>query len=120
MVVSNPGDLMYYGVDASANSFMKLINSKVIDPSLHVGGGFSLDSSYGTLNPGAGLAFWFTDNVGLSLTTYKKIFNDREKMLMAFLMLHFSHTAGLLNLEEKILTVMEYMIKMMRVQTLLV
>jgi hypothetical protein len=42
-------------------------------------------------------------------------------MLMAFLMLHFQHTAGLtLNLEEKILTVMEYMIKMMRVQTLLV
>jgi hypothetical protein len=34
MVVSNPGDLMYYGVDASVKySFMKLINSKVIDPS---------------------------------------------------------------------------------------
>jgi hypothetical protein len=33
MVVSNPGDLMY-GVDASVKySFMKLINSKVIDPS---------------------------------------------------------------------------------------
>jgi hypothetical protein len=75
MVVSNPGDLMYYGVDASVKySFMKLINSKVIDPSLHVGGGYTFfgDSSYG-LNPGAGLAFWFTDNVGLSLaTTYKK------------------------------------------------
>jgi hypothetical protein len=59
MVVSNPGDLMYYGVDASVKySFMKLINSKVIDPSLHVGGGYTFfgDSSYGTLNPGAGLA----------------------------------------------------------------
>jgi hypothetical protein len=34
MVVSNPGDLMYYGVDASVKySFMKLIKSKVIDPS---------------------------------------------------------------------------------------
>jgi hypothetical protein len=81
MVVSNPGDLMYYGVDASVKySFMKLIKSKVIDP-LHVGGGYTFfgDSSYGTLNPGAGLAFWFTDNVGLSLaTTYKKSFNDRE------------------------------------------
>jgi hypothetical protein len=42
MVVSNPGDLMYYGVDASVKySFMKLINSKVIDPSLHVGGGYT-------------------------------------------------------------------------------
>jgi hypothetical protein len=45
-----------------------------------------------------------------------------EKMLMAFLMLHpiFSILQVLLsNLEEKILTVMD-MIKMMRVQTLLV
>jgi hypothetical protein len=52
MVVSN-GDLMYYGVDASVKySFMKLIKSKVIDPSLHVGGGYTFfgDSSYGTLN----------------------------------------------------------------------
>jgi hypothetical protein len=43
---------MYYGVDASVKySFMKLI-SKVIDPSLHVGGGYTFfgDSSYGTLN----------------------------------------------------------------------
>jgi hypothetical protein len=44
MVVSNPGDLMYYGVDASVKySFMKLIKSKVIDPSLHVGGGYTLE-----------------------------------------------------------------------------
>jgi hypothetical protein len=51
MVVSNPGDLMYYGVDSVKYSFMKLINSKVIDPSLHVGGGYTFfgDSSYGTL-----------------------------------------------------------------------
>jgi hypothetical protein len=42
-----------------------------------------------------------------------------EKMLMAFLMLHhFQHTAGLtFKFGGKILTVMEYMIKMMRVQT---
>jgi hypothetical protein len=70
---------MYYGVDASVKySFMKLINSKVIDPSLHVGGGYTFfgDSSYGTL--GAGLAFWFTDNVGLSLQLrYKKSLAER-------------------------------------------
>jgi hypothetical protein len=49
MVVSNPGDLMYYGVDATVKySFMKLIKSKVIDPS-YVGGGYTFfgDSSYG-------------------------------------------------------------------------
>jgi hypothetical protein len=117
---------MYYGVDASVKySFMKLINSKVIDPSLHVGGGYTFfgDSSYGTLNPGAGLAFWFTDNVGLSLQLRIKNLLMTEKMLMAFLMLHPFSTycrSYFLNLEEKILTVMEYMIKMMRVQTLLV
>jgi hypothetical protein len=70
MVVSNPGDLMYYGVDASVKySFMKLINSKVIDPSLHVGGGYTFFGELWDAKPGAGLAFWFTDNVGLSLAT---------------------------------------------------
>ena len=93
-VVSNPGDLMYYGIDASVKySFMSLINSKVIDPSLHVGGGYTFfgDSSFGTLNPGAGLTFWFTETVGLSLAaTYKKSFGDGE-----FTRSHFQHTAGL-------------------------
>jgi outer membrane protein OmpA-like peptidoglycan-associated protein len=93
-VVSNPGDLMYYGIDASVKySFMSLINSKVIDPSLHVGGGYTFfgDSSFGTLNPGAGLTFWFTETVGLSLeATYKKAFGEGE-----FVRSHFQHTAGL-------------------------
>jgi hypothetical protein len=90
----------------------------VIDPSLHVGGGYTF---FGivvtTLNPGAGLAFWFTDNVGLSLQLrIKKSFNDREDANgvpdapSIFSILQVL----LLNLEEKILTVMEYMIKMMR------
>jgi OOP family OmpA-OmpF porin len=100
MVVSNPGDLMYYGVDASVKySFMKLINSKVIDPSIQVGGGYTFlgDSSYGTLNPGAGLAFWFTDKIGFSLaTTYKKSFGDRDDAKgVPDAPSHFQHTAGL-------------------------
>jgi hypothetical protein len=91
-----------------------------VDPSIHVGGGYTFfgDSSYGTLNPGAGLAFWFTDNVGFLLQLQKLL--EIEKMLMAFLS-HFQHTAGLtFKFGGKILTVMEYMIKMMLVQTLLV
>jgi hypothetical protein len=42
--------------------------------------------------------------------------------IMELLMLHLFNTLQVLlsNLEEKILTVMEYMIKMMRVQKLLV
>jgi hypothetical protein len=76
---------------------MKLINSKVIDPSLHVGGGYTFLEIVVTLNPGAGLAFWFTDNVGLSLaTTYKKSFNDREDANgVPDAPSHFQHTAGL-------------------------
>ena len=100
-VVSNPGDLMYYGIDATIKySFMNLINSKVIDPSLSVGGGYTFfgDSSYGTLNPGAGLTFWFTENVGLELATkYKKSFGDREDVSgTPDAPSHFQHSAGLI------------------------
>ena len=100
-VVSNPGDLMYYGIDATIKySFMNLINSKVIDPSLSVGGGYTFfgDSSYGTLNPGAGLTFWFTENVGLELATkYKKSFGDRDlSATTPDAPSHFQHSAGLI------------------------
>jgi hypothetical protein len=64
------------------------------------------DSSYGTLNPGAGLAFWFTDKIGFSLETTYKNHLEIEKMLMELLMLHliFNILQVLLsNLEEKIL-----------------
>ncbi|WP_426090715.1 OmpA family protein [Flavobacterium sp. DSR3-2] len=99
--VSDPGDLMYYGVDATIKySFMNLISSKVIDPSLSIGGGYTFfgDSSYGTLNPGAGLTFWFTDNVGLELATrYKKSFGDREDAAgVPDAPSHFQHSAGLI------------------------
>ncbi|PWA11389.1 OmpA family protein [Flavobacterium laiguense] len=81
-VVVNPGDLMYYGIDATLTySFMELLKSKVIEPTLSVGGGYTFlgDESYGTVNPGLGLNFWFTENVGLSLLgTYKKSFGDRQ------------------------------------------
>jgi outer membrane protein OmpA-like peptidoglycan-associated protein len=100
-VVSNPGDLMFYSVDATIKySFMSLIDSKVIDPSLHVGGGYTFfgDSSYGTINPGAGLTFWFTENVGLALeTSYKKSFGDREDASgTPDAPSYFQHTAGLI------------------------
>lgn len=101
LMVTNPGDLMYYGIDATVKySFMNLINSKVIDPSLSVGGGYTFfgDSSYGTLNPGAGLTFWFTENVGLELATkYKKSFGDREDASgTPDAPSHFQHSAGII------------------------
>lgn len=94
--VVNPGDLDYYGVDAVINySFMNLIKSKSIDPSLHFGGGYTWigdDISAGTLNGGLGLTYWFNDFIGLSYrATYKQSFEDiREEMPS-----HMQHFAGL-------------------------
>ena len=82
LVVTNPGDLMYYGIDGAVKySFMNLLKSKVIDPNLHLGGGYTFfgDNSFGTVNAGAGLTLWFTETVGLSFeTTAKKSFGDRN------------------------------------------
>ncbi|OXB23211.1 cell envelope biogenesis protein OmpA [Flavobacterium tructae] len=100
-LVTNPGDLMYYGIDATIKySFQELIKSKVIDPSLSVGGGYTFfgDSSYGTVNPGAGLTFWFTDAIGLELATRYKwsVSGDRQDKAGApDAPSHFQHTAGL-------------------------
>jgi OmpA-OmpF porin, OOP family len=74
--VTNPGDLMYYGIDANVKySFMSLLGTKWLDPSLTIGGGYTFlgDNSYGTVQPGAGLTFWFTENVGLALATVYKV-----------------------------------------------
>ena len=91
VIITNPGDLMYYGIDATVKySLMSLIKSKVIDPSFHIGGGYTFygANSFGTLNPGAGLTLWFTETVGLSFdTSYKKSFGDNRSL--------FQHTAGL-------------------------
>ncbi|KRB53989.1 OmpA family protein [Flavobacterium sp. Root186] len=98
----NPGDLMYYGIDATIKySFQELIKSKVIDPSLSVGGGYTFfgDSSYGTVNPGAGITFWFTDAIGLELATRYKwsVSGDRDEAdgVTPDAPSHFQHTAGL-------------------------
>jgi OmpA-OmpF porin, OOP family len=104
-VVTNPGDLMYYGIDGNVRySFMSLIKSKVIDPSLRLGGGYTFlgDQSYGTFNPGAGLTFWFTENVGLALeTTFKAVFNrNGNRNIEGDIYTprhpsHFQHTLGI-------------------------
>ncbi|UOK43300.1 MULTISPECIES: OmpA family protein [Flavobacterium] len=74
--VTNPGDLMYYGIDGIIKySFLK----GWFDPYVHVGGGYTFmgDASAGTVNGGLGMNFWFTDQVGLTLqSTYKQSFDD--------------------------------------------
>ena len=104
-VVKNPGDLMYYSIDANVRySFMSFIKSKVIDPSLSLGGGYTWlgDTSFGTINPGAGLTFWFSENVGLQLATVYKVSQllgaDRSAVGSIYTPnapSHFQHSVGL-------------------------
>lgn len=96
--VSNQGDLKYYGLDGVVRySFMNMIKSKVIDPSAHVGGGYTWlgDVSAGTINGGLGLTFWLSKQVGISLTsTYKHSFDDSRNANID-VPSHMQHTAGL-------------------------
>jgi OOP family OmpA-OmpF porin len=97
-VVVNPGDLNYYGIDGVIKySFMNAIGSKVIDPSAHVGGGYTFfgDASAGTVNGGLGLTFWLTENVGLSFqSTYKYSFDDTRTPDVD-VPTHLQHFAGI-------------------------
>ena len=95
-MVTNPGDLTYYGVDGTIRySFMSLLNSKWFDPNLHIGGGYTWidEQGNGTVNGGVGVTFWFSENVGLSLqSTYKHTFEDQAE---ANVPRHIQHFAGL-------------------------
>jgi len=80
--VSNPGNLMFYAVDANVKySFQSLIKSKVIDPSISLGFGVSKlgDNDYQTVSPGASVVLWFSESVGLEFSSkYRKSFESRE------------------------------------------
>ena len=97
-VVSNPGDLSYYSVDATIKySFMEMIGTKWFDPSLNLGGGYTFfgDASAGTVNGGLGLTFWFSEQVGLQLqSTYKHSFDD-NRVADLDVPSHIQHFAGL-------------------------
>ena len=99
-------DLNYYGIDANVRySFSDLLNCTTIEPFLGVGGGYtwmgegeyntfasgegtSNDVGAGTLNGIVGLNYWFTETIGVSVsTTYKHSFED-------YLTTHWQHYAG--------------------------
>ncbi len=80
-VIVNPGDLNYYAADGIIKySFQNLLKSKTFEPSAHIGGGYTWlgdQARSGTANGGFGLNIWFTEMVGLSLSsTYKHSFSD--------------------------------------------
>lgn len=98
MVVTDPGDLSFYGVDGIIKySFQEMIKSKWFEPSAHIGGGYSFfgDASAGTFNGGLGLTFWFTEQVGFQLqSTYKHSFDD-DRVANSDVPGHMQHFAGL-------------------------
>ena len=97
-LVSDPGDLSYYAFDAVVKySFMDLLKSKWLDPSVNIGGGYNFlgDASAGTVNGGLGLTFWFTEQVGLQFqSTYKHSFDD-NRVADLDVPTHIQHFAGL-------------------------
>ena len=97
--VTNPGDLSYYAADGVIKySIGNAMGWKVIDPSIHIGGGYTSigDASYGTANGGLGITFWFTEMVGLSLqSTYKYSFDENTRIPDFDVPSHMQHFAGL-------------------------
>ena len=97
--VTNPGDLNYYSVDGIVKySFMSLIGSKTIEPTAHIGGGYTFvgDVSAGTINGGLGLTFWMSEQVGISLqSTYKHSFDEVRDPSVSVVS-HMQHFAGLI------------------------
>jgi outer membrane protein OmpA-like peptidoglycan-associated protein len=97
-IVTNPGDVNYYGIDAIVNySFMSLIGSKYIEPTANIGGGYTFvgDVSAGTINGGLGLTFWMSEHVGVSLrSTYKHSFDEIRDPSVSVVS-HMQHFAGL-------------------------
>ena len=85
-------DLTYFGIDGRVSySFMDLVNSKVIDPYLGVGGGYTWvdEIGAGTLNGSLGLNLWLTEKIGINVeSAYKHAFED-------YLSSHFQHSVGL-------------------------
>ena len=96
--VSDPGDLMYYGIDGVIKySFKDMIGSKWLDPSLNLGGGYTFlgDASAGTVNGGVGLTFWLTEGMGLQFQSTLKYAFDEERMPNHDIPTVMQHFAGL-------------------------
>lgn len=97
--VINPGDLSYYSADGTIKySFMEMLGWKIVDPSAHVGGGYTSfgDASYGTFNGGFGLTLWFTEMVGFSVqSTYKNSFDKADRVINSDVPSHMQHFVGL-------------------------
>ena len=95
--VTNPGDFSYYSADGLIK--WNFIPGYIVDPYVHVGGGYTWieDGNTGTVNGGLGVTFWFSEMVGLTLqSTYKQSFDERaDRALPNAVPSHLQHFAGL-------------------------
>lgn len=87
-------DLMYYGIDGHVK--YRFIKDSWFDPSIHVGGGYEFlgKASTGTVGGGLGVAFWFTENIGLSLSSTYKHSLDDTRTPNTDVASHLQHIAG--------------------------
>jgi len=101
-----PEDLSYYSADGGFSySLATLIKSKIFDPYINVGAGYTWidNEGFATFNPGAGINFWLTDKLGVNLqTTYKYAADSGETINQANLaspiegsISHWQHQLGL-------------------------
>jgi len=87
-------DLMYYGIDGHVK--YNFIKDSWFDPAIFVGGGYEFvgKASAGTVGGGLSLGFWFTDNIGLTVSsTYKHSFDD-SRTPNVDVASHLQHIAG--------------------------
>jgi len=90
-------DLSYFGLDAAIKYDLNNVIGETawFDPYVSIGGGYTWidvtdkSNGTGTFNGGAGVNFWFSDNIGLNIqTTYKHSFDSD------YVKQHFQHAAG--------------------------
>jgi OOP family OmpA-OmpF porin len=87
-------DLMYFGIDGALKYDLNNVIGQTswFDPYVLVGGGYTWLDKFGTatLDGGAGINFWFSDNIGLNVESkYKHVF-DNVNILQ-----HFQHSVGI-------------------------
>ncbi len=97
--VSNPGDLKYFGIDATVKySFKSAIKSEKLEPSITLGLGYSTlgDNSYQTISPGVGVVYWATKTVGFEYSSkYVKSYEAREILSAVNAPSMLQHSLGL-------------------------
>jgi hypothetical protein len=97
--VSNPGDLKYFGIDATVKYSLKsAIKSEKLEPSITLGLGYSTlgDNSYQTISPGVGVVYWATKTVGFEYSSkYVKSYEAREILSAVNAPSMLQHSLGL-------------------------